>query len=568
MIHPSRYFLFVTFALLPHLLMFPLDVTAIIILLISWSAFFCYKNILRPSKWVLRAITISTALVAYLRYGSLANPDAATAVICMIIILKLFETQSYRDAMALLLMSLIVVMSYLIHSYSLLATLYMLIVFILSVYFMMELQRKKYFLKQNSVRWSDLFSLEMVVALPLLVGLFVFFPRFTTRFGSGERVVQTIGFSDQIQLGQLIQLSQSTEVAFKVRFLNQTQFNYSSLYFRGAVLTNSKKMAWKKSTATTDFVQNLDSSTTPEYQIILSPRQQKNLFTLEKAVIQNVSPQLFLFTKKNENIFFTNSPIEQNISYYVSTSKNPVPDHFTQEEIATNSPTDESLKNIAQSLQAQTTEEKVENILLYFKNNGFTYSTEVPGYKSIDEFFKNKVGFCEHYASGFVTLARLMNIPSRIVVGFMGGEINPFDDSITVRDKFAHAWAEVYSEKRGWYRVDPTAVINPGRLVNTTYAQTSSQKLYENIFANSTLFLESLNNKFELFLLNFNSESQLGIISQMGQYFRFQYIVFFLGIPMFFILLIAIIWWIWRLDFKKRDPLTLAFELLLKKISR
>lgn len=568
MIHPGRYFFFVVFVLLPHFFLFPLDIAGIILLLLVWTGLFCYRNILRPGKWLLRGLTLATVLICFLRYGSLANPDAATALLCMITVLKLFETQSYRDAMALLLVSLIVVMAYLIHSFSLLATFYMVIVFLLFVYFMMELQRKKYFLKQNAVKWSDLFSLEMVVALPLLVGLFVFFPRFTTRFGTGERIVQSIGFSDQIQLGQMIELSQSTEVAFKVRFLKPKKMDYHSLYFRGAVLTINKRMSWKKSTAPIDFVQSLATDSTPDYQVLLAPRQQKNLFTLENAVLQKVTPSLFLFTKKSENVFFTNSPIEQPVSYYASTEQPALSPLFTLEELSLNSPASAELESLAQTLNAITTDQKIENILQYFKSNGFVYSTEVPGYTSIDQFFKTKIGFCEHYASGFVILARLLKIPSRVVVGFMGGEVNPYDDSITVRDKFAHAWVEVFSKERGWYRVDPTAVIYPDRLINTTIASNQSHKFYENIFLNGSLFLESLNNKFELFLMNFNADSQFGIISRWSQYFQMRSIVFFLALPLFFILFIAIVWWVWKIEFQKRDLLATAFELLLKKISR
>jgi len=48
-------------------------------------------------------------------------------------------------------------------------------------------------------------------------------------------------------------------------------------------------------------------------------------------------------------------------------------------------------------------------------------------------------------------------IPARVVTGYQGGELNPVDQIISVRQSDAHAWAEVFLKGRGWVRVDPTA---------------------------------------------------------------------------------------------------------------
>ena len=82
------------------------------------------------------------------------------------------------------------------------------------------------------------------------------------------------------------------------------------------------------------------------------------------------------------------------------------------------------------------------------------------GQHSIDEFlFVTRSGFCEHYAGSFVFLMRAAGIPARIVTGYQGGEINPSDHYLLVRQADAHAWAEVWLDGRGWVRIDPTAAV-------------------------------------------------------------------------------------------------------------
>ena len=70
-----------------------------------------------------------------------------------------------------------------------------------------------------------------------------------------------------------------------------------------------------------------------------------------------------------------------------------------------------------------------------------------------DEFlFETKAGFCEHFASAFTVLMRAAGIPARVVTGYQGGELNPVDQIITVRQSDAHAWTEVFFPGRGWVR--------------------------------------------------------------------------------------------------------------------
>ena len=54
-------------------------------------------------------------------------------------------------------------------------------------------------------------------------------------------------------------------------------------------------------------------------------------------------------------------------------------------------------------------------------------------------------------------MARTLDIPSRVVLGFTPGQPNPDDENwVVVRDANAHAWVELWMPSQGWVRFDPT----------------------------------------------------------------------------------------------------------------
>lgn len=107
------------------------------------------------------------------------------------------------------------------------------------------------------------------------------------------------------------------------------------------------------------------------------------------------------------------------------------------------------------------------NVLDYFNQQNFVYtlSPALLGSDTVDDFiFNTQEGFCEHYASSFVFLMRSAGVPARVVAGYQGGEVNPVNGTVIVRQFDAHAWAEIWLEGRGWTRVDPTSAVSPDRI--------------------------------------------------------------------------------------------------------
>jgi transglutaminase-like putative cysteine protease len=78
----------------------------------------------------------------------------------------------------------------------------------------------------------------------------------------------------------------------------------------------------------------------------------------------------------------------------------------------------------------------------------------------VDDFlFRSRVGWCEQIASSLVVLARSAGIPARLVTGFVPGSRDALTGRFVVRERDAHAWAEIYFPGVGWQGFDPTASV-------------------------------------------------------------------------------------------------------------
>jgi protein-glutamine gamma-glutamyltransferase len=69
---------------------------------------------------------------------------------------------------------------------------------------------------------------------------------------------------------------------------------------------------------------------------------------------------------------------------------------------------------------------------------------------------KKTGGYCEYFASAMVMMCRGVGVPARIVNGFHGGDFNSVGGYYVIREKFAHAWVQVYAPGRGWVDFDPS----------------------------------------------------------------------------------------------------------------
>ncbi|MDN3495122.1 DUF3488 and transglutaminase-like domain-containing protein, partial [Planococcus sp. APC 4015] len=104
----------------------------------------------------------------------------------------------------------------------------------------------------------------------------------------------------------------------------------------------------------------------------------------------------------------------------------------------------------------------------WFRGADFRYSLSAPveagfdgtGAQAVAEFLEVRSGYCIHYASAFALMARTLDMPSRIVVGYLPGSatLERIDDQTvySVSSSLLHAWPEVYFEGVGWVGFEPT----------------------------------------------------------------------------------------------------------------
>jgi len=100
-------------------------------------------------------------------------------------------------------------------------------------------------------------------------------------------------------------------------------------------------------------------------------------------------------------------------------------------------------------------------LLNEFLQTSFPY-TLTPGNTPADEdfvdwfLFEQRQGYCVHFATSFVVMARSLGLAARYVEGFYVTGNPGTDGFVNVINRQGHAWAEVYFEGFGWKIFEPT----------------------------------------------------------------------------------------------------------------
>jgi transglutaminase-like putative cysteine protease len=517
-------------SLAPHIPYLAIWITIAFIVCAAWRYSIEKRRRMLPSRWVRGGLAFICFLGVLGTYSSISGVGPGSALLAIMAALKLLETRKRRDQFVLLFISIFLVMSSLLREQYLWSLPYLLgsILIILTAWLRMSAGDSE--TARHSFRTGGRL---LLYAAPMAIVMWVFFPRLASPFWAVpiDTSRGTSGLSDTMSPGDISSLSMSDEVAFRVQFDGDIPSS-RDLYWRGLVMTRFNGRTW---TSTEPRIDNnakgeiLAQGEAVSYEITLEPTRQQWVFALELPTDWTL-PRTFMGPQQQ---LAHVTPIEQRISYKVVS----YPDYVLQSDLSSlehrwytsvNDNSNVRAAQMAREMRAEAGSDTafIDAVHAKFHTEDFFYTLQPPalGSNPVDRFlFDTRRGFCEHYASAFAFMMRSAGIPSRVVLGYQGGEFNPLGGHLIVRQSDAHAWTEVWLQRYGWYRVDPTAAVAPERIeygargaaldgIGLTWGFTAPSQLLQNL----TMTWDALNAKWNDWVLGYGPDTQNSFMEWLG----------------------------------------------------
>lgn len=422
---------------------------------------------LTPNRWHLIGLTLAGGALVYSAYRTLIGQEAGTALLATMLALKVLEVRGARDLRIATALFGFFLVTLFLFSQSAGLGLYLVALMVANFALMADLTvRDPLRPIAGALRIAVRLTLQ---ALPLALVLFVLFPRLSGPLWSINPPVEKArtGVKDWMEPGSITDLVLSGELAFRVRFEGAAP-RADQLYWRGPVLWRSDGRRWAPGSLSLPPPQPRSLADSLAYTVTLEPSGQRWLFALDLPAQAPPNARI-----TGDFQVLAERPVAESIRYRMESALSYHTGALSAEEeragLALPGNVTDRMRELVAGWQARAARphELVELALSHFREEPFYYTLAPPrlGSNPVDQFlFQTRRGFCEHYAGAFAMLMRIAGIPSRVVLGYHGGELNPMGGHYIVRQSDAHAWTEVWLADRGWVRVDPTAAIAPERV--------------------------------------------------------------------------------------------------------
>ena len=429
----------------------------------------------RVAAWLRIVMLIAVPATAIAVYGTPLGREPGAAIVCGLLVLKVLESESARDARMTVGFACFILMSALLFDQSLGFTI---VVGLMLLPALATLRALEPGLPGSG--WLPAFrtgTVLLATSLPAALLGFLLIPRLATPlWGAPDRGVARTGIADRMAPGDLHSLLTDNAVAMRIGF-DGSPPPESRRYFRGMVLWKFDGRAWLPGAAAQRPWQPEPVSVrgpVVHYEVTLLPSHRHWMFALDVPID---SPEDAAMGP--DRTLWATKPIDQTLRYRVAsaTDYRLAPEDLDPriraaalELPAGFDPRAHALARRWRDAAGADDMAVVRDALELFHDGGFVYDLDAPplGRDSIDDFlFGTRTGFCEHYASAFTVLMRAAGIPARVVVGYQGGYWNDFAHYLLIRQSDAHAWSEVWIAGRGWIRVDPTAAVSRVILAST-----------------------------------------------------------------------------------------------------
>jgi transglutaminase-like putative cysteine protease len=531
----------------PHLTRLPPWLSLAVVAIGLWRAAAAVRQWPLPPQWLKILLVLVAFAAIQVSYGRVNGQQAGSALLVIMLALKLTEMRSRRDVLVVVALCYFTMLTHFLFSQELWTILYLGACAVVVTAILIEASHPGAAL---TPRVTLRMGASMVgLALPLMLVMFVLFPRIPgplwglpTDAGAARS-----GIADSMSPGDISKLIQSDAIAFRVTFLGDPP-PMRERYWRGPVLSYFDGRRWYAPFRGDEYFQlynpraKLNAYQEAEvelagapvtYRVTLEPHRQHWLFAMDLPDAGALPPNTALtgyhqllsrpLVKDALTYVVTSFPryrFEPNMTGQWQRSATRLPDGNPRARALGESWRTEGLEGRA----------LVDRALQLFRQQEFFYTLEPPtlGADMIDEFlFETRRGFCEHYAGAFAVLMRAAGLPARVVVGYQGGELNEVGGYFVVRQSDAHAWSEVWLPGDGWVRIDPTAAVAPSRIETGLEASLPSAELpsflrrtglsaFDSLRLRADVTWDYVNVMWDRWVLGFTPDRQFELLSRFG----------------------------------------------------
>ncbi len=464
----------IAWTLLPHAPHLPAWCGVLVTATLLWRAWLALKRQPLPPHWLRWSLlALALGLTAW-SHGTLLGRDAGVTLLAVLMALKTLELHARRDALVVFFLGLFLVLTHFLYG----QTPQLALAMALSAWGLMTVL----VLAHRPLGYPSLREAAGVVAgaalrgAPLALLLFLLFPRLGPLWGPAVLPAAHTGLSGQLSLGGMRALANDDRVAFRVRF-NGPVPPLQALYWRGPVLSEFDGRTWtpRPSQGPPPPMQ-LDGAGL-RYEMRLEPSPLPLLPLLELSpLLDTPLPAARLNAQGQWTLL---RPPARALALQARawpgfelgpTQAAPAPRDDVALPAGFNPRTLQWAAELRRRLPAAGAPALVQAVLAHIRAGGYSYTMaprdgSAPGAHAVDTFWLDRrEGFCEHFAAAFVVVMRALDLPARVVTGYQGADPMSQDGWWTVRNRHAHAWAEVWIAGRGWQRVDPTAAVAPERV--------------------------------------------------------------------------------------------------------
>lgn len=550
--------------------------------------------------------TLATITIFALYYGFNFTVEMASSFLVISASLKLLELKSKRDVYLFVFAMFYLASVSFIFEQQITHTVLQLLILVLCFNVLLRLNGGAGFMTFGQ-QWRSLFKL-MALALPLVLVCFMFFPRIAPLWSIPVKASDgaVTGISDSMSPGDIANLSQSSERAFRVEFSGQMP-QKRDLYWRGLVLDYFDGGEWRRSWAqySVEPPSKIDLGSFYDvdgmsYSVMLEPHQQRWVFALDGSDIASsnvLNGDMGQFVFKNDAI----QPTRYKMAYSPETARSPSSlSRLPTAKLVQNrarkasraaadlqvpSRSNPRTRNYIDTLKLQYSDqvELAAYLLKQFNEQAFFYTLKPPalGGDFVDAFlFESRKGFCAHYAGSLAYMLRLAQIPARVVIGYQGGELNEDSNYMIVHQYDAHAWVEAYFNEYGWVRLDPTALVAPNRILYSLERAVQDEGSFlENSPLRAAalhnawlrwwrLRLDEMNYQWQKWVVNYGENEQSTFVKNiLGEYSLSRIIWFFTAL--FSLISLLVFWFVWRqTNLKKLSKAQKRYLRWLKLMSR